>query len=70
VDRGRGGGAAARACVLEPLGDVVRLTITETHAEPVDESYLEGGRTAWPVIASELTRVETGQPMPRFLTTW
>jgi uncharacterized protein YndB with AHSA1/START domain len=51
---------------LEPLGDVVRITVTETHDEPVDESYLEGGQTGWPISIARLkTLVETGKPLPR-----
>ncbi len=51
--------------VLEPLGDVVRLTASETHEEPVDESYLEGAAEGWPVAVSRLkTLVETGKPLP------
>jgi uncharacterized protein YndB with AHSA1/START domain len=44
---------------------VVRVTATETHEDPVDESYLDGGREGWPMGLSQLkTLVETGRPMP------
>lgn len=39
---------------LDPLGEVVRLTTTESHQEPMDEKILEGGRRGWPVILSGL----------------
>jgi uncharacterized protein YndB with AHSA1/START domain len=52
---------------LDPLGDVVRLTMTESHQEPIEEKNLEGGRRGWPVILSGLkTLLETGHPMPKF----
>ena len=57
---------AVATVVLEPMGEVVRLTVTETHEDPVDESYLDGAREGWPVSISRLkTLVETGQPLPR-----
>ncbi len=40
--------------LLEPLGEVVRLTLTEAHPEPIPEAWLEGGRRGWPVILSGL----------------
>ncbi len=56
---------AVATVVLEPLGDVVRLTVTETHDDPVDESYLDGGREGWPIAVARLkTLVETGRPLP------
>lgn len=49
---------------LEPLGEAVRLTMTEDHAGPVPEKFLEGGRTGWPIILSGLkTLLETGRPL-------
>lgn len=50
---------------IEPLGDVVRLTVTESHDESLPEKYKEGGRRGWPVILCGLkTLLETGRPMP------
>jgi uncharacterized protein YndB with AHSA1/START domain len=57
---------AVAGCLLERMGPVVRLTVTETHEEPVDEEFLEGGRRGWPLILSRLkTLLETGRAMPR-----
>jgi uncharacterized protein YndB with AHSA1/START domain len=58
---------AVSTCVLDVVGGVVRLTITETHAPPADPEYVEGGREGWPKIASALkTLVETGRAFPAF----
>ncbi len=55
---------ASATCELEPLGALTRLTVSETHAEPVDEEYLAGGRDGWPLVVSRLkTRLETGRPL-------
>jgi uncharacterized protein YndB with AHSA1/START domain len=52
---------------LDRLGEVVRLTMTEAHPEPIEERFLEGGRRGWPVILSNLkTLMETGRPLPEF----
>jgi uncharacterized protein YndB with AHSA1/START domain len=52
---------------IEPLGDVVRLTVSEFHPHGIDEKYVEGGRRGWPVILSGLkTLLEMGRPMPKF----
>ncbi|MBA3313480.1 MAG: SRPBCC family protein [Planctomycetota bacterium] len=52
---------------IDPLGEVVRLTMTESHPTPVDEKYHEGGRRGWPVILSSLkSYLETGEPLPAF----
>ncbi|MCX7014599.1 MAG: hypothetical protein NTW86_18955 [Candidatus Sumerlaeota bacterium] len=46
---------------------VVRLAMTESHPEPTDEKYLEGGRRGWPVILSGLkTLLETSRFLPAF----
>lgn len=56
---------AVAAYELEPMGEVVRLTVSELHEEPVNAAYLEGGRDGWPVVVSRLkTLVETGRPLP------
>jgi uncharacterized protein YndB with AHSA1/START domain len=52
---------------IEPLGDLVRLTVSEYHDESLDPKYLEGGRQGWPLILSGLkTLLETGKPLPAF----
>ena len=32
---------------IDPLGNVVRLTVSEFHPEGIDETYVEGGRRGW-----------------------
>ena len=50
---------------IEKVGEAVRLTMTESHPEPIDEKYLEGGRSGWPFILSGLkSLLETGRPLP------
>ncbi len=52
---------------IDPLGDVVRLTVSEFHPEGIDPKYVEGGRRGWPIILSGLkTLLETGRPLPKF----
>jgi uncharacterized protein YndB with AHSA1/START domain len=56
------------ACVvaydIEPAGEAVKLTMTESHPEPVEEALLEGGRQGWPAILSSLkSLLETGKPL-------
>ena len=52
---------------IDPLGDLVRLTLRESHPEPIDDKYLEGGRRGWPIILSGLkSLIETGRPLPKF----
>lgn len=49
---------------IDPYGDVTRLTLSEFHAEALDEKLLEGGRQGWPAIFSSLkTYLETGHPL-------
>jgi uncharacterized protein YndB with AHSA1/START domain len=49
---------------IEPAGDAVRLTMTESHDRPLDEDILSGGRQGWPAILSSLkSLLETGQPL-------
>lgn len=53
--------------LIEELGPVVRLTMTEAHQIELDEKILEGGRRGWPVILNNLkTLLETGKPLPAF----
>ena len=53
---------------LDPLGGVVRLTLTEGfYLEPIDDKFFEGGRRGWPVILSGLkSLLETGRALPKF----
>jgi uncharacterized protein YndB with AHSA1/START domain len=49
---------------IEPSGDVVRLTMTESHDRPIDDDILSGGRQGWPAILSSLkSLLETGKPL-------
>jgi len=46
---------------IEPAGDAVRLTMTESHDRPIDDDILSGGRQGWPAILSSLkSLLETG----------
>ena len=46
---------------IEPAGDAVRLTMTESHDRPLSDDILSGGRQGWPAILSSLKSVlETG----------
>src|SRR5215471_5348078 len=49
---------------IEPVGDAVRLTLTEAHDRPISEDILSGGRQGWPAILSGLKSVlETGKSL-------
>src|ERR1700731_845291 len=49
---------------IEPAGDAVRLTMTESHDRPLDDDILSGGRPGWPAILSSLkSLLETGEPL-------
>ena len=49
---------------IEPAGDAVRLTMTESHDRPLSDDILSGGRQGWPAILSSLKSVlETGKPL-------
>jgi uncharacterized protein YndB with AHSA1/START domain len=49
---------------IEPAGDAVRLTMTESHDRPIDDDILSGGRQGWPAILSSLkSLLETGEPL-------
>ena len=49
---------------IEPVGDVVRLTLTESHDRPISDDILSGGRQGWPAILSSLkSLLETGTPL-------
>lgn len=50
---------------IDPAGELVRLTMTESHPTPIDEKYVEGGRRGWPYVLSGLkTLLETGRQLP------
>jgi uncharacterized protein YndB with AHSA1/START domain len=55
---------------IDPLGEVVRLTLTHESFEEdpeVDETLWENGRNGWAAILSGLkTLLETGRPLPPF----
>jgi uncharacterized protein YndB with AHSA1/START domain len=49
---------------IEPAGDAVRLTMTESHDRPISDDILTGGRQGWPAILSSLkSLLETGEPL-------
>ena len=49
---------------IEPAGDAVKLTMTESHDRPLSNDILSGGRQGWPAILSSLkSLLETGQPL-------
>jgi uncharacterized protein YndB with AHSA1/START domain len=46
---------------IEPAGDAVRLTMTESHDRPINDDILSGGRQGWHAILSSLkSLLETG----------
>jgi uncharacterized protein YndB with AHSA1/START domain len=49
---------------IQPVGDAVRLTMTESHDRPLSDDILSGGRQGWPAILSSLkSLLETGEPL-------
>jgi uncharacterized protein YndB with AHSA1/START domain len=49
---------------IEPAGDAVRLTMTESHDRPLNDDILSGGRAGWPAMLSSLkSLLETGKPL-------
>ena len=49
---------------IEPSGESVKVTMTESHSWDVPEAILAGGRMGWPKIMSALKSViETGKPL-------
>jgi uncharacterized protein YndB with AHSA1/START domain len=49
---------------IEPAGEAVRLTMTESHDRPLSDDILSGGRQGWPAILSSLkSLLETGQAL-------
>jgi len=48
--------------LIEPAGDVVRLTLLESHDRPLSDDILSGGRLGWPAFLSSLkSLLETGR---------
>jgi uncharacterized protein YndB with AHSA1/START domain len=46
---------------IEPFGEVVRLTLLQSHDRPLSDDILSGGRSGWPAILSSLkSLLETG----------
>jgi uncharacterized protein YndB with AHSA1/START domain len=57
-------GATLVTYEIEPTGEAVRLTMTESHDRPLDDDILSGGRQGWPAILSSLkSLLETGEPL-------
>jgi uncharacterized protein YndB with AHSA1/START domain len=49
---------------VEPSGESVKLTMTESYSWNVPDALLLGGRAGWPAILSSLKSVlETGKPL-------
>ena len=49
---------------IEPVGDVVKLTLIQSHDRPISDDILSGGRAGWPAILSSLkSLLETGSAM-------
>jgi uncharacterized protein YndB with AHSA1/START domain len=46
---------------IEPVGEVVKLTLLQSHDRPLSDDILSGGRLGWPAIMSSLkSLLETG----------
>jgi uncharacterized protein YndB with AHSA1/START domain len=46
---------------IEPVGEVVKLTLVQSHDRPISDDILAGGRQGWPAILSGLkSLLETG----------
>jgi uncharacterized protein YndB with AHSA1/START domain len=49
---------------IEPAGDVVKLTLIQSHDRPIGDDILSGGRQGWPAILSSLkSLLETGDAL-------
>lgn len=49
---------------IEPSGESVKVTMTESHSWDVPDAILSGGRSGWPAVMSNLKSVlETGKPL-------
>jgi uncharacterized protein YndB with AHSA1/START domain len=42
---------------IEPVGEVVKLTLIQSHDRPLNDDILSGGRQGWPAILSGLKSV-------------
>ncbi len=50
---------------IEPMGEVVRLTMTESHPAPIPDYMLEGRRRGWPVILCGLKSLLETRRVPK-----
>src|SRR2546422_11132687 len=49
---------------IEPAGDVVKLTMLQSHDRDISDDILSGGRAGWPAILSSLkSLLETGRAL-------
>src|SRR3978361_1122434 len=49
---------------MEEAGKAAKLTMLQSHARPLSDDILSGGRQGWPAILSSLKSVlETGKPL-------
>jgi uncharacterized protein YndB with AHSA1/START domain len=49
---------------IEPAGDVVKLTMLQSHDRDINDDILSGGRAGWPAILSSLkSLLETGNAL-------
>ena len=49
---------------IEPSGEAVKLTLTQSQDRVLSDDVLSGGRSGWPAILSSLKSVlETGKPL-------
>jgi uncharacterized protein YndB with AHSA1/START domain len=49
---------------IEPSGDAIKLTMTESHSWDIPRDILKGGESGWPKILSGLkSLLETGKPL-------
>lgn len=49
---------------IEPSGEGVKVTMTESHWWEVPDAILSGGRMGWPKVMSSLkSMLETGKPL-------
>jgi len=49
---------------IEPAGDVVKLTMLQSHDRDISDDILSGGRSGWPAILSSLkSLLETGHAL-------
>jgi uncharacterized protein YndB with AHSA1/START domain len=54
-------GATLVTYEIEPVGEVVKRTLLQSHDRPISDDILSGGRSGWPAILSSLkSLLETG----------